>query len=67
MAEKTILGIQGMHCQHCVQAVEEAIGALPGVEKVKVDLKRGEAKIKHSAEVGLEHFKAAVTSAGFTA
>ena len=28
----------GMHCGHCVAAVEEEVSAVPGVESVTVDL-----------------------------
>jgi copper ion binding protein len=67
MSEKTVLSVEGMSCQHCVKAVTDALSALPGVEKVKVDLKKGEAKIKHDAEVGIQTLKDAITTAGFTA
>jgi copper ion binding protein len=67
MSEKTLLKVEGMSCQHCVAAVTEALSALPGVEKVKVDLKKGEAKVRHAAEVTLQSLKDAVVEAGFTA
>jgi copper ion binding protein len=67
MSEKTVLSVEGMSCQHCVKAVSDALSALPGVEKVKVDLKKGEAKIKHDISVDVRTLKDAVTTAGFTA
>jgi copper ion binding protein len=67
MSEKTVLKVEGMSCQHCVSAVTEALDSLPGVEKVKVDLKKGEAKVKHAADVTLQTLKDAVTEAGFIA
>jgi copper chaperone len=67
MSVKTILKVEGMHCQHCVSAVSEALGSLPGVEKVKVDLAKGEAKVKHGIDVGIEALKDAVAKAGFSA
>jgi copper ion binding protein len=30
--------VPGMHCAHCVAAVEEEVSAVPGVEAVTVDL-----------------------------
>jgi len=30
--------VPGMHCVHCVAAVEEEVSAVPGVESVAVDL-----------------------------
>ncbi|MDR1082336.1 MAG: copper ion binding protein [Coriobacteriales bacterium] len=65
MSEKTLLKVEGMSCQHCVSAVTNALEALPGVKKVKVSLEKGEAKVKHEAEVTLEAMKAAITEAGF--
>jgi copper ion binding protein len=67
MSEKTVLHVEGMSCAHCVSAVTEALEALPGVEKAKVSLEKGEAKIKHAADVSIQALKKAVTEAGFTA
>ena len=66
MSEKTLLKIEGMSCQHCVNAVSEALGGLAGVEKVKVDLKKGEARVRHGVDVDLQAMKDAVAEAGFT-
>jgi len=30
--------VEGMSCGHCVRAIEKAVGQLPGVHKVNVDL-----------------------------
>ncbi|MEW6156444.1 MAG: heavy-metal-associated domain-containing protein [Verrucomicrobiota bacterium] len=32
------IGIEGMNCNHCVQKIEQALGAVPGVKEVHVDL-----------------------------
>lgn len=32
------VGVRGMTCGHCVNAVTDEVGALPGVESVTVDL-----------------------------
>lgn len=39
---KTIF-IEGMHCQHCVQAVNEVLSDIPGVTSVKVSLEENNA------------------------
>lgn len=36
--EQTILKVDGMSCEHCVKAITKAVGALPGIENVSVDL-----------------------------
>ena len=35
---KTVLSVEGMSCEHCVNAVTKAVGALPGVSGVTVEL-----------------------------
>lgn len=42
---KTI-AIEGMHCQHCVKAVDEALTALAGVDKVVVSLEDNNAIVE---------------------
>ena len=37
--EKTVLRVDGMSCEHCVRAISEAVGALPGVAGQEVDAK----------------------------
>ena len=37
--EKTVLTVEGMACEHCVMTITRAVGALPGVVEVSVDLK----------------------------
>jgi copper chaperone len=45
MTETTILNVTGMTCGHCVKAVEESVGKLSGVNKVKVDLESSSVEI----------------------
>jgi copper chaperone len=45
MTENTILNVSGMTCGHCVKAVEESVGKLSGVNKVKVDLESSSVEI----------------------
>ena len=37
----TTITVTGMTCGHCVAAVKEEVGALPGVSAVEVDLVAG--------------------------
>ena len=39
--KSTIYTISGMTCDHCVSAVQEELGALPGVTDVAVELNAG--------------------------
>jgi copper chaperone len=66
MSEKTILGVDGMSCQHCVSAVTEALNSIPGVKKAKVSLEKAEAEIKHDGSVAIDALKTAISEVGFT-
>lgn len=62
---RTILTIEGMACNHCKANVEKALGSVPGVDSVEVDLVAGEAVIKGTFN-SREAIKA-VEAIGFTA
>ena len=44
------LKVEGMTCNHCVMAVTKALKKVPGVEKVKVSLEKGEALVEGTAD-----------------
>ena len=60
---KTIT-IVGMHCQHCVAAVEEALLAVPGVTKVSVTLEPGQALVE-GVDLKADALKEAIEETGF--
>jgi len=66
MSDKILMRIDGMSCQHCVEAVTQALSSVPLVKKVKVDLKKGEAKIDCLPGADIQRMKEAVVEAGFT-
>ncbi|KQL58083.1 MULTISPECIES: copper chaperone CopZ [Bacillaceae] len=43
--------VSGMSCQHCVQAIESAVGGLTGVEKVDVLLEKHEVTVRYNSDV----------------
>jgi copper chaperone len=46
------LKIEGMTCQHCARAVERALAALPGVERVvDVDVTSGSALVEGAPDL----------------
>ncbi|MGX7417674.1 copper chaperone CopZ [Carnobacterium gallinarum] len=66
--EKMNVKITGMSCEHCVKRVEEAINGLAGIDKVKVHLKKGEAKIKYdSSLVTSKEIAETITNTGYEA
>ncbi len=60
---KTI-AIEGMHCQHCVKAVNDALAAVPGVEAVEVSLEKKQATVKGQS-LDAAALQAAVEDTGF--
>ncbi len=58
--------IKGMSCQHCVMSVTKALGSLPGVKNLKVDLVKEEAAFENTRSVSRASVKKAVEDAGYT-
>jgi copper chaperone len=62
----TKLKIEGMTCNHCVRAVTEALGQVPGVDKViDVSLEQKQAVVSGNADVAA--LIGAVAEAGYEA
>ena len=63
---KLELEIEGMSCNHCVAAVSEALGELPGVNVDQVRI--GAAQVSYQPEkVSPEQIVLAVEDAGYSA
>lgn len=43
---KQNFSIKGMSCEHCVARVEKGIKELPGIQKVKIQLKKNAGTVK---------------------
>ena len=64
--EKQTLKVEGMSCEHCVKAVNNALNAITGVADINVSLQDGMVSFSHdSALAPLETIKAAITEEGF--
>lgn len=46
-----IIPIRGMHCRSCEMLLEDSIGGVQGVTKVKVEFRKGRATIEHGNDV----------------
>lgn len=58
--------INGMSCNHCVATVEKAVKELPGIQKVKVNLKKNEGVVKFDeSQINAQQIAEKVTAAGF--
>ena len=61
-----VLSVPEVTCEHCVNAIEGAVGALAGVGNVKVDLKRKDVTIDYDeAQVGHDSIVTAITGEGY--
>lgn len=66
LSDQITVRIGGMHCAMCVQAIEKAISALPGVTSVSVNLGTEQAYISYYAGITpIEAIQKAITDAGF--
>jgi len=68
MTSTNTYAVIGMTCAHCVQAVSEEIGALPGVQDVSVELVTDGAsrvQVVSEAEIDETQVRAAVAEAGY--
>jgi copper chaperone len=57
--------VTGMTCGHCVSAVSEEVGALPGVTEVQVDLPTGAVTVTSETPLDDAAVAAAVEEAGY--
>lgn len=63
--QRDTLSIDGMHCEHCVEAVEEALSGVDGVTVEAVEI--GEATVTYDpAGVGRDRLAEALDEAGYT-
>lgn len=67
-ATRTIrLEVEGMGCEGCVTAVQQALEGVPGVVRALVDLKGGRAEVEAAEGVDPARLVAAVGEAGYDA
>ncbi len=57
--------VDGMTCGHCVAAVTEEVGGLPGVTEVAVDLPTGRLTFAATPPVPVAQVREAVEEAGY--
>jgi copper chaperone CopZ len=65
----SVFRVSGMTCGHCVAAVTEEIGAIPGVTSVAVSLVPGEVSevtVDSAPGLSTDAVRAAVDEAGYT-
>ena len=66
MTRITTIYVKGMHCRSCELLIEDALAALPGVQKVHVDHITGKVDIHHNQEnISLSQIKKIVINSGY--
>ncbi|KOP79430.1 copper resistance protein CopZ [Lysinibacillus sp. FJAT-14745] len=64
--QNVTLNVQGMSCGHCVNSVEKSVGALTGVEQVKVNLADSLVDVAFDeTQVSLEQIKETIDDQGY--
>ncbi|MDR2742055.1 MAG: copper ion binding protein [Treponema sp.] len=64
--EKAVLRVDGMSCDHCVKTITKAVGELPSVKNVAIDIKGGTVSFMFDpAKSPLENVEAVITDAGY--
>lgn len=66
MSVRTEYHVTGMTCAHCVQTVSGAVGALPSVRDVTVELSNGLMSVDSEAPLDRGAVDAAVRDAGYS-
>lgn len=62
----TVLNVEGMSCQHCVNSLNKAVGELKGVDKVTVDLKGKTVSVDYDpGQVDLGKIKEVIEEEGY--
>jgi copper ion binding protein len=57
--------VAGMTCDHCVRAVSDEVGKLPGVERVEVVLTTGRLTVAADRPLDEAEIAAAIDEAGY--
>jgi copper chaperone len=63
----TVLDVSGMSCPSCVRHVTAALGPVPGVSKIDVQLKAGTVSIRHAPDAAISTMLEALREAGYEA
>ena len=64
--DRSVLRVDGMSCEHCVRAIKGAVGALPGVENVRVDLAGKTVTVEYDpARSPLDRIRAEIEDQGY--
>ena len=67
MSQEKILSVPDISCEHCVQTINKALGALPGVETVRTDIPTKTVALSYDpGQVTMDTIEATLDDAGYT-
>lgn len=61
---KTVIKVQGTHCNSCKVLIEEVCSEMPGVKSCTVDFKTGKTVIEHEGKLDLKKLKQEIEELG---
>lgn len=65
--QEVVLSVPDVSCEHCVKAVNGALGALAGVESVSTDIPTKSVHLRYDAgQLSLEQVEATLDDIGYT-
>ena len=66
-AQEIMLYVPDVSCQHCVNTINSALGALPGVETVSTDIPTKSVRLHYrTSQLSIEQIEAALDDIGYT-
>jgi copper chaperone len=66
-AQEVVLSVPDVSCEHCVKAVNGALGVLPGVETVSTDVPRKSVYLRYdTSQLSMEQIETALDDVGYT-
>lgn len=65
--EEIVLSVPDVNCEHCVKAINGALGPLAGVETVSTDIPTKSVHLRYDAsQLSLDQIEAALDDVGYT-
>jgi copper chaperone len=58
--------VPDISCDHCKAAIEQAVGRVPGVSAVSVDVASTSVRVDRAPEADVRAIEAAIVDAGYT-
>lgn len=65
--QDVVLSVPDVSCQHCVNAINGALGELPGVESVATDIPTKSVHLRYDpVQLSMQQIEATLDDAGYT-